>query len=127
MSFFQICLFAIAGVLLAVVLKNVKPEYSQYISLGICIFIIGIALNEIQSVFSGFEEIMNHAVVFHPFLKILIKMIGVSYASEITKDICKDAGYVAIGNGIEILTRVLLCLLSFPILKEVLFLLDQYL
>lgn len=126
MSFIQICLLAIAGVLLALTLKNLNAEYSQYVSLGVCILILTIAVGELRTVFLWLKEMLQSISVLTPFLAILMKMIGISYASEITKSICKDSGYIAVGNGIEILTRVLLCGLSLPVMKEILALLERY-
>lgn len=125
MSFLHICIFGIVAVFLALFFKTTKQEYSQYISLFVCIVILLISVRELKNVLSSVTELVNQTKDFVPFIKILVKMIGISYASEITIGICKDAGFSAIGEGIEIITRVVLCFLSLPVLKEVLLLITQ--
>lgn len=125
MSFLHICIFGIVAVFLALFFKTTKQEYSQYISLFVCIVILLISVRELKNVLSSVTELVNQTKDFVPFIIILVKMIGISYASEITIGICKDAGFSAIGEGIEIITRVVLCFLSLPVLKEVLLLITQ--
>lgn len=127
MTFVQICMFAIIGVFLSLFLKNMKPEYSLCISLCVVTIIMLLSSKQLSYILNWIEESIRICSDFIPFFKVLVKMIGISFTSEITVGICKDAGMTAMGEGVEILTRILLCMLSLPILKEVLSLLNSYL
>lgn len=108
-------------------LKQVKPEFSLYISIFVCIGLFVVCLQKIGSFFGQVEGLIENCKDFAPFFHILIKMIGISFTSEVTIGICKDAGLSAVAEGMEILTRIILCLVSLPVLEEILSLLNTYL
>lgn len=120
MSFLQTCLFVLVGVLLSLFLKAVKPEYCQILSLGVGVTVLCLSAGKLKIIFQWLGDVMETCGDYGNFFPILIKMIGVSYASEITHSICKDAGYSAVGEEVEIFSRIILCFLSFPVLKEIL-------
>ncbi len=127
MTFIQICMFAIIGVFLSLFLKQIKPEYSLCVSLCVVVGIMIVSMKQLSFILNWINESISGCGDFIPFFKVLIKMIGISFTSEITVGICKEAGMTAMGEGVEILTRIILCMLSLPVLKEVLSLLDTYL
>ena len=111
---------AVAGVLLAIQFKNGKAEYGIYISivLGILIFtgILGYLENLIHA-FSGLEDDLN---LDHSYIAILLKMLGITYVSELVSAICKDAGYQSVALQIETFARLGIMVLCIPILLTLL-------
>ena len=45
-----------------------------------------------------------------------IKMVGITYVAEFAMNICKDAGYAAVGNQIELFAKLSILVLSIPVL-----------
>jgi stage III sporulation protein AD len=43
-------------------------------------------------------------------------MVGITYAAEFAMNICKDAGYAAVGNQIELFAKLSILVLSIPVL-----------
>lgn len=111
---------AVAGVLLAIQFKNGKAEYGIYISivLGILIFtgILGY-LEKMVDAFSKLEEDLN---LDHSYIAILLKMLGITYVSELVSAICKDAGYQSVALQTEIFARLGIMVLCIPILMTLL-------
>ena len=100
---------AVTGVLLALILKQTKPEYSVFLSMAVCILIFLYLLSRLQQL----EAFVNIDGVY---LDTILKMLGITYVTQFASDICKDAGYSAISSQIELFARVSILFLSFPVL-----------
>ena len=57
MDVLKIAAFAISGVLLALLLKQVKPEYSVFLSMAVCICIFLYLLSRLQTVLSYLQQL----------------------------------------------------------------------
>lgn len=40
------------------------------------------------------------------YITLILKMVGITYAAEFAMNICKDAGYAAVGNQIELFAKL---------------------
>lgn len=120
----KIGLFGIVGVLLALQFKNIKPEYSTYIGLGIGVLIFGYALNEFAGLVSTLESLKKYFAGAESYLTILIKVIGITYICEFSAGFCKDAGYGSLADQIEMLGKISVLLAGLPILLAVIQTLD---
>ena len=106
----------ITGVLLALFLKETKPEYSVYLSLaaGICIFVY--MTGKLSYLFESVLKIQEYIPVDTKYISVLLKMIGAAYIGQFSASICKDAGYGAIAGQIEMFIKLYIMVLSLPVL-----------
>jgi stage III sporulation protein AD len=51
---------------------------------------------------------------------VLIKILGISYICEFSADICKDSGFTAISNQIQIFGKLSILVVSMPIFMNLL-------
>lgn len=116
MDVFKVAAFAVSGVLLALLLRQTKPEYSVFISMVVCICIFLYLLNRMQAVFGYLDQLRAQVPVDGIYLDTILKMLGITYITQFASDLCKDAGYSAISSQIELFARVSILFLSFPVL-----------
>lgn len=116
MEVIKIVMLGMTAVFLGIFLKEVKPEYSLYLSLaaGICIF--SYMTGKLSYLFSSVLKIQEYLPLDVKYLTTLLKMIGVTYISQFSAGICKDAGYSAIAGQIEIFAKLYIMVLSMPVL-----------
>ncbi len=112
----KIAVLAISGVLMAVMLKQVKPEYSVFISMAVCICIFIYLLSKLQTVLGYLSQLEVFAHMDGVWLETVLKMLGITYITQFASDLCKDAGYSAIANQIELFAKISILFLSFPVL-----------
>ena len=105
MSILKVGVLAVAGVLLAVQFKNGKTEYSTYISVVLI---------------HAFDKLEEDLDLDYAYVAILLKMLGITYVSELVSAICKDAGYQSVALQIEIFARLGIMVLCIPILMTLL-------
>lgn len=116
MDIVKIAILGIAGVLLALPLKREKSEYSTFIAIvvGICIFVY--LLTKVETVLQFVEELKSMIAVDGRYIGLVVKMVGITYVAEFAINICKDAGYAAIGSQIEIFAKLSILVVSVPVL-----------
>lgn len=120
MSMLQVAVLGVAGVLLAVQFKGGKNEYSTYIALGVSVLIFATILGQLEVLVDAVREIGDTIGMDVAYIRTMLKMIGITYAAELASGICKDAGYQAIAVQLEIFGKLLIMVLSVPVLLTVL-------
>lgn len=116
MEVVKIVMIGITGVLLALFLKESKPEYSVYLSFAVGICILGYAMEKLSYLFESIKKIQEFLPVDEKYLLVLLKMTGATYIGQFSSSICKDAGYAAIAGQIELFVKLYLMVLSLPVL-----------
>lgn len=116
MEVVKIVMIGITGVLLALFLKESKPEYSVYLSFAVGICILGYAMEKLSYLFESIKKIQEFLPVDEKYVLVLLKMTGATYIGQFSSSICKDAGYAAIAGQIELFVKLYLMVLSLPVL-----------
>ena len=71
--------------------------------------------DDLKTYLNQISELTN---VSKEYIKILLKITGITFICEITSDICKDCGYVAISNQVQIFGKISILVISLPIFSE---------
>lgn len=116
MDIVKIAVLGIAGVLIALPLKREKSEYSTFIAMVVCICIFVYLLTKVETILNFVEELKSVIVVDGRYIGLVVKMVGITYVAEFATNICKDAGYAAIGSQIEIFAKLSILVVSVPVL-----------
>ena len=105
----------IAAVLLAVWLKGVRAEYAVYLVMAAEILFRLSAAGRLEVILDAMERMRGYIRVDSAYLGTLLKMIGITYVAEFASGICRDAGYGALGNQIQILGKLSVLGVSMPV------------
>lgn len=120
MTIVTIGIVGITAVLLAVQMKSMKGEYGTYLAAAAGCFIFFYGMAKMQTIFDTIRRVQNMIQVNPIYLTTLLKMTGITYIAEFSAGICKDAGYGAIGNQIEIFGKLSILAVSMPIVLALL-------
>ena len=105
---------------LAVLLKQYRPELSFGVSLAASAVIFLFLLRELEPVVSGLRELSSRVSYPDGFLTALLKCLGISYLTELGSEVCRDSGQNAIASKIELGGRVLTAAIALPLFLSVL-------
>ena len=106
MDILKIAVLGMVGTLLGVMLKEQKKEYELFVTLGVSLCIFYFILSKLELVLAVISQMQDYVKLDAGYIAILMKMIGITYVAEFSSGICRDAGYGAIGNQIEIFGRL---------------------
>ena len=126
----EILSVACAGLLIvmaAIPLKAVRPEFSLALSLAGTLLIFFFCLDKITGVLEWIRQIQEYLTMDPSYLGTLFKIMGVTYVAEFAANICRDAGYQAVGSQIEIFGKLTVLAISMPVLLALLEALDAFL
>lgn len=120
MDVIRFVLIGTAGLLLAIILKEVRPEYALYVSFatGICL-LLG-ASGKLNYLMEMLQRMKEYLPVDTTYLNTLLKMIGITYIGQFGAGLCKDAGYSSIAGQIELFSKLSILALSMPVLLALL-------
>ena len=127
MDIIKISLLGVCGVMLGFILKSTRPEYASFITMGIGIVILGLAVGKLEYLFASLEKLRESIPVESGYLSALVKMIGITYIGQFASGICKDAGYQATGAQIELFCKLSVMVLSMPVLLALLDTIQEFL
>lgn len=116
MDIVKVGILGIAGVLLAVILRKEKAEYSLFISMTVCICIFVYIITKIETVLDFTKKLEEIISIDSTYIGLVVKMVGITYAAEFAVNICRDAGYSAIGTQIETFAKMSILVVSLPVL-----------
>ena len=120
MEVIKIIGIALVALIIIVLLKQYKPEYTIYISLLSGALIILLVMDKLTGIINLLQSLTNKTSINSTFLSLLIKITGIAFLSEFAVSICKDSGEAAIANKIEIGTKIIIISMSIPIITSLL-------
>ena len=120
MEIIKIVGIALIALIIIILLKQYKPEFTIYISLLAGVLILLLVIDELSGIISLLQTFANKVSINGTFLSLLIKITGIAFLSEFAVSICKDSGEVAIANKIEIGTKIIIISMSIPIISSLL-------
>ena len=103
-----------------VIIKQVKPELAISVSVVGSIIMLLFILNSFSNVFNIFNQVIEKTGINNELFTILLKIIGVGYLVEFSADICSDSGNTSIANHIILGGKVLIFILSIPVITNLL-------
>lgn len=115
----KVGLLGIVGVLLAVQFKAQRPEFGILIGFAISIIVFGYSIGQVRAVLEQFGVLQKYLGSAQGYLTILVKVIGITYICEFSAGICKDAGFGAVSDQIEILGKLSVIFAGLPVLFAV--------
>ena len=93
MDILRIAVLGIAGVLIALVLKKERGEYSAFVSMAVCICIFFYIITKVETILAFAQRMETLISVDGSYIALVVKMVGITYVAEFAMNVCKDAGY----------------------------------
>lgn len=120
MEIIKITIIGITAAILSVLIKKYNPELSMLIGLVTGVVIMLSVIPQLKSVLDIIYNLYQAVNLDKIYLSIVLKMIAVAYIAEFGVQVCKDAGEGAIASKIEFAGKIIIIIISAPILTALL-------
>ncbi|MBO5346756.1 MAG: hypothetical protein J6A45_01270 [Lachnospiraceae bacterium] len=120
MEVLRIAGLALLGVCTAMLLKSGKGEYSTLVGLAMALLVCGYVVINLIEVVATIEGIWRRIAGDTSFLHILLRIVGITYISDLTAGICKECGYAVLAGQVTIAGKMGVILAGFPIFMNLL-------
>lgn len=123
----KIAIIGVVAAVLAAWIKTIKAEYSLWIMLAVGIFLGLSVLTKVEVMIGELKFLQEYFSDYGSYIRLLIKIIGITYLSEFSSDLCRDAGAATLATQIELFGKLSILVLCMPILTALLETIDYYL
>ncbi len=123
----NVAAIGIVAVLIAIIFKKGKEEYSLYISIAACFIIMLLGIGKLEVILATINHLQGYIKISKAYISILIKIVGITYITEFAASLCKDSGYSAIGEQVELVGKLSILAISMPILLALLDTINNFL
>ena len=111
----------IVGAILAITVKNARPELGIGVSILTGVVIFSFLLPEIARILEEIKLLSKSSGVDFGYFEPVIKIIGICYITQFSAEIIKDAGEGAISKKVELAGKVAILIMLLPILRKLIF------
>ena len=120
MDIIKIIGIGLISLIIIIIVKQYRPEFVIYVSIIAGAIILILIMDKVSSIINLLTALSNKTVVNNEFLTLLIKITGIAFLTEFSVSLCKDSGETAIANKIDLGGKVLIIVISIPIISALL-------
>lgn len=119
MSIFAIGICALCTVLIGALIKKSNKEYALIISITACTVIFLFILESLAPAIEQLTDFTAAASFPEYVLPIVLKTAGISIASQLVSNVCKDSGETALSYTVELAAKAAILIVSLPLITSV--------
>lgn len=118
MMIFTVVAIGFIGLFASLTLKNTTngQSFATFIAVVTCILIVFQILPLFSEILTIVERISELISGQEFFIEEISKIIGIAYIGEIAQSLCIDCGQSAIGQKIEMASKVIVLYIGYPII-----------
>lgn len=104
----------------ALILKEINKTFSVILIIAGSCILFGVVSTEIGQIISQLMDITSSVSYLSPYLKIMLKVLGITIVAQFSSDVCKDNGENALASSTELVAKVVIMSIIMPLLETVL-------
>ena len=120
MDIVKIIGIGLIALIIIVIIKQYKPEFAIYVSLGAGILIFALIEDKMSGIMDILKSLASKTAINSDFLVLLIKITAIAILTEFAVSVCKDSGESAIASKIDLGGKVIIMSMSIPIMSSLL-------
>ena len=101
--------------IIALVLKQYKPEYAVIVVIVSSVVVLGILIREILPVLDVVKNLMDRVSFSSEHIEILFKCLGICYITKFATDICVDCGQTTLASKVDLVGKIAILVVSIPL------------
>ena len=121
----KIALIGIGGAILAVVVRQFQKEYSVFVLLAVCLFLVFYLTSNVSLIIDFAQNLGEKIHISGTYIRILFKLLAIACICQIASNICQDLGYQSVSFQIELIGKLSILTLSIPIINSLLETIEQ--
>lgn len=120
MDIIKIIGVGLVSLIIIVIIRQYKPEFTMYVSLLAGTIILMLMMDKMSAIINLLTSLSSKTAINNEFLVLLIKITGIAFLTEFAVSICKDSGETAIASKVDMGGKVIIISMSIPIIASLL-------
>ena len=121
-----IALLGVMTALGAAWLKGVRPEFGTLMAIAGAVMILIYGLSRIDYLLEAINDLHSWLPIKPVYIKLLLKLMGISFLAEFASNVCKDAGCAAMSSQIELFGKLSMLVTGLPVILALFETLNQW-
>lgn len=109
----------LTALIINIVLKNYSKEFTFLINIVCTIIIFTLISKDLKGIVDRLTSISNEISVLLPYIKIMLKILGISMIAQLLSDLCRDNGENTLANQTELSAKIIILLTALPLFTTI--------
>lgn len=118
MNIISISLLAVCISVIILSVRQIKPDMAHVMSIASSVLLFLAVVPYINEAIIEIKQFSHITFSSAKYLEPIIKITGIAYITNLSSQICADAGETALASRVELAGKVAICMLTIPIARE---------
>lgn len=109
----------LTALIINIVLKNYSKEFTFLINIVCTIIIFTLISKDLKGIVNRLTSISNEISVLLPYIKIMLKILGISMIAQLLSDLCRDNGENTLANQTELSAKIIILVTALPLFTTI--------
>ena len=109
----------LTALIINIVLKNYSKEFTFLINIVCTIIIFTLISKDLKGIVDRLTSISNEISVLLPYIKIMLRILGISMIAQLLSDLCRDNGENTLANQTELSAKIIILVTALPLFTTI--------
>lgn len=109
----------LTALIINIVLKNYSKEFTFLINIVCTIIIFTLISKDLKGIVDRLTSISNEISVLLAYIKIMLKILGISMIAQLLSDLCRDNGENTLANQTELSAKIIILVTALPLFTTI--------
>lgn len=115
----KVVVIVLTALIINIVLKNYSKEFTFLINIVCTIIIFTLISKDLKGIVDRLTSISNEISVLLPYIKIMLKILGISMIAQLLSDLCRDNGENTLANQTELSAKIIILVTALPLFTTI--------
>ncbi|MCI5734889.1 MAG: stage III sporulation AC/AD family protein [Eubacterium sp.] len=109
----------LTALIINIVLKNYSREFTLFVNIVCAVIIFTLISNDLKGIVDKLTSISSKVSILSPYIKIMLKILGISMIAQLLSDLCRDNGENTLANQTELSAKIIILVTSLPLFTTI--------
>ena len=115
----KVVVIVLTALIINIVLKNYSKEFTFLVNIVCTIIIFTLISKDLKGIVDRLTSISNEISVLLPYIKIMLKILGISMIAQLLSDLCRDNGENTLANQTELSAKIIILVTALPLFTTI--------
>lgn len=115
----KIVAIVFCALLLNIILKDYAKEFCVFINIVSAGSVFLMIFNDLKSIIKQVDTLTQSVGVITPYIKIMLKILGISMLAGLLSDLCRDNGENTLANQTELSAKIIILVTALPLFSTI--------
>ena len=115
----KIIAIVFCALLFNIILKDYAKEFCVFINIVSAGIVFLMIFNDLKSIIKQVDTLTQSVGVITPYIKIMLKIHGISMLAGLLSDLCRDNGENTLANQTELSAKIIILVTALPLFSTI--------